>query len=335
MKIEKLPSGAYRVRKQFNGKRYSVIVPYEPTQKEALMLLSEEVAKDDTPIERIEPGSVGYYIDKYLAKLEKEDASPSTVRNYLSIKRNLSEKFKNLRFSEVTEQNIKDEVDVYKVERSAKTVRNMVGLLRSVFREYRPKFAYTVDNLPPKKKTAQYEPSTKDIQRIIEAAEGGRYECAYKCAVLGMRRGEFCAITDKDLDENNVLTIDKDLVLNKENKYIIKNKPKTVESYRRILIPKEVADLIRKQGCVYNGDPHSINKYLHTYQDRLGIPRFRLHMLRHFSAAYLHKQGFTDEQIKAFLGWSGSSETMQRVYNYNLDPEESQQDIASKFNSLL
>lgn len=121
---------------------------------------------------------------------------------------------------------------------------------------------------------------------------GTRYECAYKLAVLGLRRGEIVAITAADLDDNNVLTIDKDIVLDKDNHYIVKDKPKTEESYRRILIPSELAELIRKQGRAYSGDPHSINKYLHTFQDKLGIPRFRLHMFRHLLLHIFTRQDF-------------------------------------------
>ena len=33
MKIEKLPSGSYRIRKMYKGKTYTVIFDYKPTQK--------------------------------------------------------------------------------------------------------------------------------------------------------------------------------------------------------------------------------------------------------------------------------------------------------------
>ena len=45
MQIEKLPSGSYRIRQQYNKKRYDVVVDHKPTQKEALELLGQ-VMKD-------------------------------------------------------------------------------------------------------------------------------------------------------------------------------------------------------------------------------------------------------------------------------------------------
>ena len=45
MKIEKLPSGSYRIRKMYKGITYTVVTDYKPTQKEALQLLAAEMDK--------------------------------------------------------------------------------------------------------------------------------------------------------------------------------------------------------------------------------------------------------------------------------------------------
>ena len=46
MKIEKLPSGSYRVRKMYKGKTYTVVFDYKPTQKEALQAISAELENE-------------------------------------------------------------------------------------------------------------------------------------------------------------------------------------------------------------------------------------------------------------------------------------------------
>ena len=97
----------------------------------------------------------------------------------------------------------------------------------------------------------------------------------------------------------------------------------------------EIAELIREQGCVFEGNHHTVNEYLHKVQDKLGIPRFRLHMLRHFAAAYLHSKGFTDSQILSYGGWAENSDTMKRVYRYNLNPHESQKEISDTFKNIF
>ena len=45
MKIEKLPSGSYRVRKMYKGQTYTVIFNGKPTQKEAVMAMAKELEK--------------------------------------------------------------------------------------------------------------------------------------------------------------------------------------------------------------------------------------------------------------------------------------------------
>lgn len=45
MKIEKLPSGSYRIRKMYKGKTYTVVTDYKPTQKEAIQLMADELDK--------------------------------------------------------------------------------------------------------------------------------------------------------------------------------------------------------------------------------------------------------------------------------------------------
>ncbi len=332
MKIEKLPSGSYRIRQQYKGKRYTVIVPYKPTQKEAIQLMAEQFNTSESKVEHL--GTFSEYASKYLTKCEEDNLSPSTINGYASIIRRLPEWFMQLRFSDIEQTDIQRLCDEYSESHSPKSVRLYHGFVRSVFVKYRPQFTYSV-TLPSMVKKAEYEPTTEDIQRILAAATGSRYEIVLRLCSLAVRRGEAIAITASDLDKDNVLTINKDIVVDKNNKYVLKNKPKTEASNRRILLPSTLADQIRAQGYAFKGNPHTINEYLHKLQDRLEIPRFKLHMLRHFAAAYLHKEGFTDQQILSWGGWENGSDVMQRVYRYNLDPHESQKTIADSFGNIF
>lgn len=332
MKIEKLPSGSYRIRQQYNGKRYSIIVPYKPTQKEALKLVTEKMDKPENS-QANSCKSLGEYMDKYISYCEKSGKSPSTIRGYESLKKNLSEDFLDIRFSDLTSADVQKELNRYGETRSSKSVKNAYGLIRSVLAKYRPEYTLMV-KLPASEIKSEYEPTTKDVERIVELAKGSRYSIVIQLAILGLRRGEILALTLDDLDEDNVLSINKDMVLDKNHKYVIKNSAKTESSNRRITLPQPLADEIRAQGYVFEGNPHTINQYLHRCQKRLGIPEFRLHMLRHFCVAYLHKMGFTSEQIMQWGGWS-SDYVMKRAYRYNLDPAESQAEISKKLGNLF
>lgn len=335
MTIEKLKSGSYRITQMEHGVRYRVTVPYKPTKGQATKLIAKEMSKHPqmTPY-KAQEGAFDKCIVNFINKKEKEGKSPSTIRNYWSVYRNISEEFKRIQISSLTVDDVQNEINNYSVSRSPKSTRNLYGLIRPVIAIYRPDLVLTI-KLPSNEAKAEYEPSTADIQRILQASEGSKYECAFKLGALALRRGEILAITAADLDENNVLTINKDVVETKDNKYVVKDKPKTEASYRRILIPGDVADLIRKNGRAYEGDPQGINKALHRYQKELGIPAFRFHFLRHFAAAFLHDKHFTDQQILSYGGWSNSSDVMKRVYRYNLDPERTQAGMAQAFENVM
>lgn len=334
LKVEKLKSGSYRIRHTYNKHTYSVVVPYEPDAKEAMTLMLKKM-EDCPPEDKTDNApTMKYYCEKYIQYCEEKGKSPATIRAYKSMQKAMSDSFASKRLARLTNDDVKEEIDLYHGDgkRQPKSVKNYYSLIHSIFAHYRPTYKLMV-NLPKITKKAKYEPTTDDIKRVLESVKGTKWEIVFELCTRGLRRGEAVCIYPTDIDKKNVLTVSKDLVQNSEGKYVIKDHPKTEESYRRIPIPKDLADKIRKAGISYEGDPHEINVQLQRELKKLGIPKFNLHMLRHFSAAYLHKQGFTDEQIMAWLGWS-SPEVMQEVYRYNLDPHESMADIKKAFDGL-
>ena len=65
MKIEQLPSGAYRIRKMYKGKTYTVTFDRKPTQKDALLAMAkklEEVKESRKPMTFAE--AAAGYVDK-------------------------------------------------------------------------------------------------------------------------------------------------------------------------------------------------------------------------------------------------------------------------------
>lgn len=336
MTIEKLPSGSYRIRQQHNGKRYTVVTKYKPSKAEAMRLIMDRI--DNAPITLPDGSKRDFYslALQFIQEREKDGISPSTARGYTSIVNGLPLWFSGIPLLDITQENIQKLIDEHSKNHSSKTTRNLNGFVASVMHHFRPLFNYSI-TLPKAEKKREYEPTTKDVQAIIELVNEKypRYSIPLGLASIGLRRGELVCITDKDLNDDNILSINKDLVLNKDNVYEIKNSPKTNASNRRILIPSDLANKIREQGYVFNGNPHTINETLHKLQDQLGIPRFRLHILRHFAAAYLLKQGFTTQQVESYMGWEHGSSIMQRVYAYNLDPQDSQKEIATSFETIL
>ena len=183
--------------------------------------------------------------------------------------------------------------------------------------------------LPQKVKSAQYTPSDNDVKRILERAKGTNYEIPLLLATFGLRRSEICALTLDDLN-GNTLTINKALVTNKDKEFVVKT-TKTTEGTREIYIPDYLADLIREKGYIYQGFPGNILKYLNRTQDALGIPRFRLHALRHYYASMAHSIGIPDSYIMQAGGWK-SDTTLKRVYRHAMeDKKESMQKVAADY----
>lgn len=331
MKIEKLPNGYYRVRQQYKGKRYSINFDHKPTQKEINIAMAERM--NDIEDKTVENGSMELFADKHIEKLRKKEKSPTTIKSYNSIKKNTPEWFLKTELAKVTEEDYQKVTDEYYETHSSKSTRSLYSFWHCVLKSYRPHLSISV-TLPEREKKYEYQPSTKDVKRILEYSKDTRYYLPLRLASIGLRRGEFCCLTEKDINEDNILTINKDMVIDEDNKHVIKNTPKTDASNRRILIPSDIADMIRENKIVFDGNMHTINEYLHKCQDALEIPRFRLHIMRHFAAAYMLKKGFTSIQIEDYMGWEHGSTVMQKVYAYNLDPEESQVDIASVFLDL-
>ena len=335
MNITQLPSGSYRIRHTYQNHTYSVVVPFKPDKKEAMTLILKKM-EEGPPVKVEEKApTMEYYAQKYIDYCIEKKRSPSTIRGYKTLQKSMSENFKKKRLARLTNDDVKEELELYygDGERQPKSVRNYYGFIRPICAKYRPSFKLNVD-LPKVVKKAKYEPTTDDIKRILEEAKGTKWEIVLELCTRGLRRGEAVCIYPADIDKKNVLTISKDLVQNDEGKYVVKDHPKTEASYRRIPLPKDLADKIRKAGVSFEGDPHEINVQLQRFQKQLDIPKFNLHILRHFAAAYLHKQGFTEQQIMSWMGWSDAS-VMKEVYRYNLDPHESMADINKAFEGLM
>ena len=325
MKIEKLPSGSYRVRKMYQGQSYTVTFDHKPSQKEVMQAIASEMDKIQTDSKTRMTFATA--AEKYIAS-KSNVLSPSTIGGYHSIIRNLSDKFKGFYVNDITGIHIQKEINDYSVGRSPKTVRNAHGFISAVLGTFCPNTVIST-TLPQKVKTQEYIPSDEDVKRILAKAKGTNYEIPLLLATFGLRRSEICALTPEDLN-GNTLTINKAIVINDDNEFVQKT-TKTTEGTRQIYLPDQLADLIRERGKIYTGFPGSILRYLHRTQDVLGIPRFRLHDMRHYYASMAHFNGIPDSYIMQAGGWK-SDTTLKRVYRHAMeDKKESMQKIAADY----
>jgi integrase len=142
-----------------------------------------------------------------------------------------------------------------------------------------------------------------------------------------MRRSEICAITVDDI-EGNVVHINKALVENEDNEWIVKT-TKTAESTRDIVIPMETADKIRQKGYAYKGHPNHLSKVYGRIEKELGIPHFSPHKLRHYFASRMSALGVPEADILKMGGWE-TDNVMKSVYRHSMIDNEKQQEISAK-----
>ena len=321
MKIEKLPSGTYRIRKMYKGKTYSLLFDHRPVKMEILDEFKRQIGQVDS-------GTFKECATSYL-KVKSNVLSVATVKGYSSLLRNaIPDSFLDAPINEISQSDIQIVINDYASNHAPKTVHNLHGFISAVFGMFRPDMNIHT-TLPQKRKFDSYLPTVQDISNILEACKNDKFcHVAIQLGCLGMRRSEILALEYPNDLNGNILTINKAMVEDSDNNWIIKS-TKTTQSEREIYLPDSLVAEIHEQGYFYRGYPNTILLSLNTYQDRLGIPRFRFHDLRHFYASYCHANHIPDAVIQKSGGWSSNS-TLKRIYTHAMKDQlaESQKSIA-------
>lgn len=311
MKIEKLPSGSYRLRKMYKGQTYSVTFDGKPTQKEAVLAMAKELEKVQEKHTSLTFKTAG---EKYIEN-KRNILSPSTIRDYVTIMHQIPDAFLNMNIYDITAIDVQGEINRLAKKCSPKTVRNHHGFISAVLGAFYPNLKLTT-TLPQKVKNEQYIPSDDDIKNLLEYIKGTEYEIPVILACYGLRRSEICALTTNDI-EGDIVHITKAKVLNENKEWIIKS-TKTTASTRDIIIPIEIVHKIQEKGYIYKGHPGHITEFLHSAQAKVNIPQFSLHKLRHYFASKMSAMNVPEEDIMRFGGWE-TDYVMKGVYRHAME----------------
>lgn len=325
MKIEKIANNSYRVRKTYKKHTYTVYFDHKPTEKEVAIAVAEKLEDDSNG----KKGTFEKFANEYIEG-RRNVVSPSTVRTYKIKLKQLSDEFKGLNIYAIENKDVQKEVNNLAEKLEPKTVKTTYGFISSVMTLYRPHLKLKI-KLPQTIKKDEYEPTNEDIQRILERAKGTEYSIPFQLGVLGCRRGEICALDMQDL-KGNELNIHRTMVCNEDNKWEIKETPKTDESNRLLPLPSSLVNEIKMQGYIYDNHPNALNKAIHRFQKKLGIPQFKFHTLRSYFASYAHSIGISDADILKIGGWATDS-VMKRVYRRSI--EESKKESIDKITKGL
>lgn len=313
MSLRKLPSGSWNARKMIDGARYSITFDHKPGLKEMETAFREAASKNPKVITN--EASFKWYAEDFL-KIKSNVLSPSTIKNYRSILRNLSDAFCGLPLASIEGSDIQKEINLYSIERSPKSVKNAHGFITSVCWTYRPDLIVRT-KLPQAERKELDIPTDKDIKKLVKAIKGSEYETIILLCMMGLRRSEALSIGPDDI-KGNTLIINKAKVSGEDG--MVEKTTKTTYSTRQIYIPDSLVDLIKAKG-IYQGHPNSILRYLHRIQDENSLPHFRLHDLRHYYVSSAHTNGIPDAYIAKAVGHA-STATTQRIYKHALSDQQ-------------
>lgn len=311
MKIEKLPSGNYRVRQMINGKKIHLTFDHRPQNYEILEALEEFVHTNSTP-DTFEQCAL-----RYIA-MKENVLSPTTIRSYRSLLRNIDPKFKRTPLKLITQVEVQSLINDISANTSPKTVRNYNGFIMTVLSTFAPTTHFRV-TMPRRKKSDDYIPSSDEVKAVLSVAKGTKWYIVFMLGCYGLRRSEILPLTLDDVHDDYI-DINKTKVKG-DGKWVIKDIGKTDASLRKVPVSPELVKLIRDQGFICDFHPDKILQHLHLCQEEAGVSKFRFHLFRHYFCTELSQAHFSEEDIMALGGWS-TPDVMKKVYRHQRIKED-------------
>ena len=332
MQAKKLPSGSWRVRvyshteelllpdgSKKEKKIYKSFTCNDTTSK-GKRKCEADAAAWAAQKENHKSSSMTYgeALDEYI-RLRSAVLSPSTIREYKRSRKVDFQSLMDLRIDSITQNDIQKAVNYAATTHSPKSVKNMHGLVTAVFDVYRPDFRIKT-NLPKKVRTELYIPTEEEIKRLIDTVRDTEMELPVLLSAFGpMRRGEICAL-DSEHVSGNVVHVEYAMALD-ENKKWVKKRPKSYAGDRFIAFPDFVIQRMSGiEGNITNLNPNAISSRFSHVLKRAGVPHFRFHDLRHYSASIQHALGVPDAYIMQRGGWASDS-VLKSVYRHALSDQ--------------
>lgn len=335
MKATKLPSGNWRVQVldyvDDDGKMHKR--SFTAATKQQAEFLAAKFKAERT--EGGKDGSVGDMVERAI-RAKASALSPSTLRGYKKVlnQQILPAPFSSVRLSVVSSRHVQAWVAWMQGKGlSPKTIKNAVGVFSSCYQFSGGDRLFRI-KLPQASAKRRRVPSIADVRQILSYfADDGDMETAIALgAFAGMRRGEICALTAKDVDrKRKTITVNKAITETADGNWMLKV-PKTASSVRVVPVSQFVLDLLPHSGKIVTILPYIItNRFCRAFDD-IGVERFSFHDLRHFYASLAHNKGVSDITIQAAAGWSSAS-TMKNIYWGEISEETRAQ--ADKLNDFI
>ena len=157
----------------------------------------------------------------------------------------------------------------------------------------------------------------------------------------GLRIGEICALKWSDINvADGTITVQRTIERiyvvegGKKHTKLVINTPKTVNSCREIPMSKELLAMVKPMKKVVNGDfyvltnedkptePRTYRNYYNRLMEKLDIPKFKYHGLRHSFATRCIEAGCDYKTVSVLLGHSNISTTLNLYVHPNMEQKK-------------
>ncbi len=252
---------------------------------------------------------LGPYLERWLGDYANGRVKTSTFKRYAELVRvHLIPSLGHVQMSRLSPQAIERFYRELAGCVSPTTAHHVAGMLHGSLKQA-IKWGIIIQNpadLVEKPKRARYTPvlwTADQARQFINAARGQRHFLLYAMLITtGLRLGEALGLQWADVD------LSRGTLLVREGK--------TASARRAVLMPEELVrelKAIRGVGPVFpRANPWTIRKcYFYPLIEQLGLPRIRLHDLRHLHATFLLSGGVDIATVSARLGHSSKAFTLQ------------------------
>lgn len=320
MKTRKLKSGNWNTQVYLGKDSSGKMIFKSFTGPDKRTVERQAAAFSDEHREHAKRMSVGTALDTFISTQEAV-LSPSTVRGYKSLQKCLEREYGRFCASDIysiTEQELQVLVNQLVPGHTTKTVHNYIGLVIKVLNFYRVNVPKVI--IPRKIQDDEYFPDNDTIKKVCSLAEKDPdllipIELS---AFAMMRRSEVCALQYPDDFAGNTAHIYKALVKDSDGNWRVKP-PKTKTSRRFVPVPGFVMDHIKQHGMITRYNPDYITHKFGRMLRREGIPPFRYHSLRAYSASAALDAGCSVQVVETLGGWEHGSAVLQKAYVHTLN----------------